>query len=162
MTVLHDKVIVETTVAVPPARAFEIFTRETDLWWRRGPKYRVAGHRPGVLELEPRQGGRLMEKFETAKGFGKAVVVGTVLAWEPPSRLLFEWRNVNFAPAEKTEVEVRFEETRGGNTRVTLEHRGWAAIRADHPARHEKQGREFIAFIGGWWGDQLTALRLYI
>ena len=34
---MHDKVIVETTVAVPPARAFEIFTRETDLWWRRGP-----------------------------------------------------------------------------------------------------------------------------
>ena len=158
----HDKVIVETTVAVPPARAFEIFTRETDLWWRRGPRFRVAGHRPGVLELEPRLGGRLLEKLETAKGNAKAIVVGTVLAWEPPSRVVFEWRNVNFTKDEKTEVEVRFEETNSGNTRVTLEHRGWAAIRADHPARHEKQGREFIAFIGGFWGDLLTAMRLSI
>jgi uncharacterized protein YndB with AHSA1/START domain len=157
----HDKVIVETTVAVPPARAFEIFTRETDLWWRRGPRFRVAGRRPGVLELEPRLGGKLLEKFETASGNAKSIVVGTVLAWEPPSRLLLEWRNVNFAPDEKTQVEVRFEATQSGNTRVTLEHRGWAAIRPDHPARHEKQGREFIAFIGGFWGDLLTALRLF-
>jgi uncharacterized protein YndB with AHSA1/START domain len=156
---MHDKVIVETTVAVPPARAFEIFTRETDLWWRRGPRYRVA---KGVLELEPRQGGRLTEKFETAKGNAKSIVIGTVLAWEPPSRVLLEWRNLNFAKDEKTEVEVRFEETASGNTRVTLTHSGWAAIRADHPARHGKQGRDFIALIGGFWGELLTALRLYI
>jgi uncharacterized protein YndB with AHSA1/START domain len=155
----HDKVIVETTVAVPPARAFELFTRETDLWWRRGPRFRVAG---GVLALEPRLGGLLTEKFATAKGNAKSIVIGTVLAWEPPSRLLLEWRNVNFAKDEKTYVEVRFEETAGGNTRVTLEHRGWAAIRADHPARHQKQGREFIALIGGFWGDLLTAMRLSI
>jgi uncharacterized protein YndB with AHSA1/START domain len=155
--IAHDKVIVETTVAVPPARAFEIFTRETELWWRRGPRYRVAG---GMLELEPRLGGRLMEKLETAKGAAKIIVVGTVLAWEPPARLLLEWRNVNFAKDEKTEVEVRFEKTPSGSTRVTLEHRGWSAIRADHPARHGKQGRELIAFIGGFWADLLTAMRL--
>jgi len=155
-------VIVETTVAVPPERAFDVFTRETDLWWRRGPKFRVSGHLPGVLELEPRLGGQLFETFETRSGGRKTIVVGRVLSWEPPARVLFEWRNVNFAASEKTEVEVRFTMTESGNTRVTLEHRGWDAIRADHPARHEKQGRELIAMFGGWWGDQLTALRLYI
>jgi hypothetical protein len=29
-----------------------------------------------------------------------------VTVWEPQVRLVFEWRAKNFAPAEKTEVEV--------------------------------------------------------
>jgi uncharacterized protein YndB with AHSA1/START domain len=158
MTLLHDKVLVETTVAVPLARAFEVFTRETDLWWRRGPAFRVAGHLPSVLELEPRLGGRLFETFDTKSGTRKSIVVGRVLAWEPPARVVFEWRNVNFTDSEKTEVEVCFTETEGGGTRVTLEHRGWAAIREGHPARHGKEGPALMAMIGAWWGEQLTAL----
>jgi hypothetical protein len=55
-------------------------------------------------------------------------------------------------------VEVRFDPVRGG-TRVTLEHRGWASIRGDHPVRHGEEGAAFIRTIGLWWGELLTSLR---
>jgi uncharacterized protein YndB with AHSA1/START domain len=149
-----DSVRVETTVAASPERAFEAFTREIDLWWRRGPKYRVGGKDQGRMELTPGAAGELLQ--HTAK---RTLVMGRVLAWEPGARLVLEWRNVNFAEGERTEVEVRFERTESGNTRVTVEHRGWSAIRPDHPARHGNVGREFNAFLGGWWAAQLTSLR---
>jgi len=151
-----DRVVVTITVDVPPAVAFEVFTQETDLWWRRGPRFRIAGRSPGVLAFEPRLGGRLFEQYESAAG-PRAHEIGTVLAWEPPTRLVFGWRAANFAPAEHTEVEVRFEPTRRG-TRVTVEHRGWAAIRPDHPARHGQVPAAFLAGLGTWWADLMTAL----
>jgi uncharacterized protein YndB with AHSA1/START domain len=152
-----DQATVTVTVGVPPAAAFEVFTQETDLWWRRGVKYRVAGKRPGVLAFEPGAGGRLFESFETAAGT-QMFEVGRITAWEPPRRLLFEWRNANFAPGECTEVEVLFEEA-GTGTKVTLHHRGWAALRRGHPARHGLEGPAFSRMIGLWWGDLLRSLR---
>ena len=35
-------------VEAPIDIAFTVFTEETDLWWRRGMKYRIAGKRPGT------------------------------------------------------------------------------------------------------------------
>jgi uncharacterized protein YndB with AHSA1/START domain len=144
-------------VAVAPADAFEVFTRETDLWWRRGVKYRLAGHRPGVLAFEAGPNGRLFESFETVSGT-QMFEVGRVTAWEPPHRLSFEWRNANFAPHERTEVEVSFEAIDGG-TRVTLCHRGWASLRPDHPARHGLDPAGVTRMIGLWWGEILTSFR---
>jgi uncharacterized protein YndB with AHSA1/START domain len=152
-----DQVTVSVAVAVEPAVAFDVFTKETDLWWKRGLRYRLAGQRPGTLQFEPGTGGRLFETFETSSGV-KAFEAGRVTAWEPPSRLVLEWRNANFAPNERTEVEVLFEPA-GGGTRVTVQHRGWAALRPDHPARHNLTGPAFSRMMGLWWGDQLTALR---
>lgn len=155
-----DRAVVTVSVDVPPDVAFDVFTRETDLWWGRGRRYRVGGTSPGVLSFEPRAGGRLFEQYESASG-PRAHDIGTVLVWEPPTRLVFEWRAANFAPAERTEVEVRFEPTRRG-TRVTVEHRGWAAIRPDHPARHGQEPARFLAELGGWWGDLMSALRRHV
>jgi uncharacterized protein YndB with AHSA1/START domain len=149
--IVGDSVRVETTVACSPERAFEAFTRETDLWWRRGKRFRVAD---GRVEITPGVGGELVER--TAK---RSFITGKVLVWEPGARLVLEWRNVNFAASERTEVEVRFEATASGNCKVTLEHRGWNGIRPDHPARHGLTGRDFNSFIGGWWGALLTSLR---
>ena len=158
--VAGDRVKVTITVKVDPATAFDVFTRETDLWWRRGPKYRVAGRHPGTLGFEPGAGGRLFESFETA---GRRVVhvVGRVTVWDPPARLVFTWRNANFSPEESTEVDVRFEAA-GAGTRVTVEHRGWASLRADHPARHGLEGSAFSRMIGLWWGELTTSYREHI
>ena len=144
-------------VAVEPAVAFVIFTEETDLWWRRGPRFRIAGRHAGSISFEPGIGGRLFESFDTGSGT-RVHEAGRVTAWDPPSRLMFSWRNANFAPHETTEVEVRFEPS-GGGTMVTVCHRGWAAIRPDHPARHGLEGAAFSRSMGLWWGDQMTALR---
>ena len=128
-----DGAQVSLTVAVEPAVAFEVFTQETDLWWRRGGQYRLAGRRPGSLCFEPGPGGRLFESFETPSGT-QVHEAGRVTVWQPPSRLVFTWRNANFAAEESTEVEVLFEPTHTG-TRVTVRHRGWSALGLGHPAK---------------------------
>jgi uncharacterized protein YndB with AHSA1/START domain len=152
-----DQARASVSVAVDPAEAFRAFTEEIDQWWRRGLEYRVSGRGRGVLHLEPGVGGRLFEEVASASG-PRAVETGRVTAWEPPARLVLEWRAVNFAPGEATEVEVTFEPARTG-TLVTVTHRGWSRIRSDHPVRHGAEVPAFIRTMGLWWGELLSALR---
>ena len=151
-----DQASVSVLVKVPPAEAFRIFTEEIDAWWRKGRRYRIGKNR-SVVHLEPKLGGRLFESFDVAAG-AKVKETGRVTCFEPPSRLVFEWRAVNFGPEEKTEVEVQFEPTPSG-TLVTVRHRGWSRIRADHPVRHGQESAAFLRDMGRWWGDLMTALR---
>ena len=46
-----DSVEVTALVAVDPQFAFDVFTKETDLWWKRGPRYRAGGDRPSEMPL---------------------------------------------------------------------------------------------------------------
>ena len=154
-----DQARVSVVVGVPPDVAFRIFTEEIDLWWRRGLKYRVAGTSPGTIHMEPRQGGLVFESFERGSEM-KIFEKGKITLWEPPSRLIFDWRGVNFSADEKTEVEVIFQRNSSG-TLVTVTHRGWSTIRADHPVRHNLDMPSFIGMIGLWWGDLMTSLRDY-
>jgi uncharacterized protein YndB with AHSA1/START domain len=154
-----DAARVSVSVAVPPAVAFDIFTRDIDRWWRRGIKFRHAGPRSGFIRLEPQVGGRLFESIDGETG-PQVFEVGRVSAWDPPNRLAFSWRNANFAPEEDTAVEVNFSETAHG-TLVTVIHRGWSTLRGDHPARHGRTGAAFYRMIGLWWGDQMASLREY-
>jgi hypothetical protein len=55
-------------------------------------------------------------------------------------------------------VEVRFVPQNEG-TLVSVEHQGWSALPADHPARHGLTGAEFSRMIGMWWGGLMTSLR---
>jgi uncharacterized protein YndB with AHSA1/START domain len=152
-----DQARVSVSVEVEPDDAFRIFTEQIDQWWRRGLRFRHAGTRRGFIRIEPRADGRLFESFESASG-ESVVEVGRVRVWEPPRRLVFSWRNANFAADEITEVEVEFRPMQSG-TLVCVTHRGWAALREDHPARHGLVGAGFARMIGLWWGDQLTSLR---
>jgi uncharacterized protein YndB with AHSA1/START domain len=140
-------------VAAPQALAFDVFTREIDLWWKRGPKFRHSGKRPGILHLEPHVDGRIFEEI-TAE---QAIEVGRVRVWEPPARLVFSWRNATFAPNESTEVEVQFQPS-GDGTLVIVEHRGWSTLRKDHPAKHGLDGLQLSGMIGGWWAELITAM----
>lgn len=148
-----DQVRVSVTVDTDAATAFSIFTEETDLWWRRGPRFRAAGRSPGVLRFEPEVGGRLLETFDS-----QTVVTGTITHWNPPGEFAFEWRGVNFAPGEATQVKITFESVPAG-TRVTVLHTGWSTLRDDHPVRHGQPVPAFIRGMGLWWGDLMTALR---
>lgn len=151
-----DRVRVETFVRIPIADAFEVFTLEIDQWWRRGPRYRIGGTHPGTLHLEPRLGGRIFEQY----GAGGSALheIGVITAWEPPAHFAFTWKGVNFAPGQVTTVDVAFVAS-GEGTRVTLEHRGFAALPDDHPVRHGKPVHEFIRDFGMWWGNLLTSMR---
>ncbi len=144
-------------VAVPPEVAFDVFTREIDLWWRQGPRFRIGRRHPGQLSFEPGVGGRLLETVSLPAG-PRTFVVGRVTAWDPPSRLELEWRGVNFEPDEKTFVAVRFEPS-GRGTLVSVRHHGWSALPEGHPVRHGLAGAAFSRMVGLWWGDLLTSLR---
>ncbi|MFT3773296.1 MAG: SRPBCC domain-containing protein [Minicystis sp.] len=155
-----DAATVSVFVAVTPEDAFDVFTTEIDLWWRQGPKYRIAGKRRGQLFFEGGTGGRMFETFETSAG-SRTFEVGKVLVWDPPRRLELEWRGVNFKPGEITFVEVSFQPS-GEGTMVTVRHRGWAALRDDHPVRHGLAGPAFIRMIGMFWGELMTSLREHV
>jgi hypothetical protein len=153
-----DEARATVSVALPIDATFRVFTEEIDLWWRRGRRFRNAPGDRGIVCIEPGVGGRLFESFDTQAG-ERVVEIGRTLVWDPPHRLVLEWRNIDFAADEHTEVEVMFSAGTGG-TRVTVVHRGWVAIRADHPARHGQERAAFLRMMGLWWGDQLTALRV--
>ena len=146
-----DCVTVSTVVAVEPATAFAVFTNEIASWWRPKVRGLFRNGGDGTLKFD---NGRLLETYRQ----GEPLEIGRVLAWEPAKRLVVEWRQEGFAPGERTEVEVRFEAAPGG-TRVTVEHRGWDRLPADHPARHGYTGNAFAGMIGLRWADALTALR---
>jgi len=152
-----DLVTVSVTVATDPATAFTIFTTETDLWWRSGPKFRIAGKQPGVVRFEPWLGGRFIEEVQSQTG-PQLFTKGEITVWEPPERFQFEWRGVNFAPGESTQVQVVFEAVPTG-TRVTVRHSGWSTLPAEHPVRHGQDGTAFIRMMGFWWGDLMTSVR---
>lgn len=151
-----DSITVTTVVAIDPATAFKVFTEETAVWWKPGPQSRFGSDLTGALRFEQGPGGRLLEVRDAAAG--EPFEVGRVLVWEPPARLVFEWRLRSFLPGERTEVEVRFEEAPEG-TRVTVEHRGWDSLRADHPARFGYTGLAFADIVGLWWADLLVSIK---
>lgn len=119
----------------------------------------VQGRRRAA-RLHPHGAGRRRAPFESfdAGGETKVFETGRVLVWEPPTRLVFEWRAAVSSPSERTEVDVEFAPS-GNGTLVTVTHRGWNAIRPDHPARHGMDVAPFLRMMGLWWGDLLTALR---
>ena len=152
-----DEARAMVSVAVKPDLAFRVFTEHIDSWWRRGMKYRIGGKNRGILHIQPGVGGGLFETVDTPTG-PHIHQTGIVKVWEPGQRLVFDWRAVNFAPEEATEVEVLFEPTPTG-TLVSVIHRGWAKIREDHPVRHGQPVPTFLRENGLWWGELLTSLR---
>lgn len=146
-----DKARVTVFVAVEPRDAFDVFTLEIDSWWRHGKRFR--GGSSGRIEFRGGAGGALVETSDDGER-----VIGAVRVWDPGERLVFEWRAVNFAPDESTEVEVTFTPKRGG-TEVVVEHRGWSTIRDDHPARHGDAAGPFLRHLAAWWGDLASSLR---
>lgn len=155
-----DQARVSILVRIPPAVAFRAFTEDVDQWWRGGQKYRLAGKHRSVVHIEGGVGGRLFESFATSTGT-KVLETGKITAWDPPSRLAFEWRAPNYAADEKTFVEVLFEESASG-TLVTVTHSGWSGIRSDHPLRHGEAVGVFLRRMGLWWAEQMTSLRVHV
>jgi hypothetical protein len=101
---------VAVEVEVDPATAFDLFTRDIAAWWRADRS--LWGETEGELRFE---NGALMQGDTE---------VGRVSTWEPGPRLAFSYGPPGVDPAERTDVEVRFEAVRGG-TRVVVRHGGW-------------------------------------
>jgi uncharacterized protein YndB with AHSA1/START domain len=152
--VTASRVLVALRVKASPERAFEAFTREIGAWWRPNPLFAFTPRDPGVLAFEPGAGGRLIE----TRAGGKVFEIGKVRAWEPPTRLVFGWRQAAFTPDQDTEVEVRFEPV-GEETRITVEHTGWDSVPASHVARHGFPNQLFLMRHGEWWQKLLASYK---
>lgn len=143
-------------VAAGQARAFAAFTDDLVAWWRPHPLFATTPRAPGRLALvDPGPQGRLVETLAN----GRCVEVGRVTAWEPPRRVVFDWRPTSFTGAERTQIEVLFSAV-GDQTRVTVAHRGWDSLPAGHVARHGFPDRALLMRLGEWWTAQLGRYKL--
>jgi uncharacterized protein YndB with AHSA1/START domain len=148
---MTSKVYVALRVKASPERAFAAFTQEIGAWWRPSGIFPTTP-RPGVLSFEGGEGGRLIE----TRAGGKVFEIGKVLAWEPPHRLVFAWRQANFPPDLSTEVEVVFEAV-GEETRVSVEHRGFHNVPAG-VARHGWPDQFLLLRLAEFWRAQIAAV----
>ncbi len=108
-------------VACDVETAFRVFTAELAAWWPLDTHAR----RPGAVRevvWEEHEGGEVYE-ISTS---GERGHWATVLAWEPPTRLVIAWHVSPDAPAP-TEIEVRISPD-GDGARLDLEHRYWERL----------------------------------
>ncbi len=125
------------------AHAFDVFTAGIDRWW---PRSHSLSPSPLVKSvIEPRLGGR----WYTVHEDGNECVVGHMLVWEPPSRLVFSWAiNAQWKPdaAIGSEVEVTFTPDGPNTTRLQLEHRKFEPLGQEGGQRM----RDGVGGPGGW------------
>jgi hypothetical protein len=129
-------------VAVDPATAFAVFTDEIDVWYRRGPHNFFDPVRAIAIRLEPNVGGRLLEVYDNESGDAREMA--RVLVWEPGHRLLLR-------DTRETDIEVTFEAA-GGETKVTLEHRGLERLSPAEAQSHARFGGRLLI---AWFSDHL-------
>jgi uncharacterized protein YndB with AHSA1/START domain len=129
--------VTETIVVEAPIeRAFEVFTADIGSWWP--PSHHILQAKLAAMVFEPRVGGHIIDRGVD----GSECRWARVLAYEPPTRLVFSWDitlqwQIETDPARASEVEVRFIAESEQRTRVELQHRGierhgngWEAMQA--------------------------------
>jgi uncharacterized protein YndB with AHSA1/START domain len=149
---VSSRVLVALRVKATPARAFSAFVEEIGAWGRPNGLFQTTPRAPGRLAFEPGEGGRLTETLAN----GKVFEIGRITAWAPPEKLVFSYRQANFPLDLHTEVEVRFE-AMGGETRVTVEHRGFDQVPAG-AARHGFPDQALLLRLAEWWRAHLASL----
>ena len=128
-------------VPLAPDVAFELFTDRFSDWWPKDSHHILDGAAAEAI-MEPRQGGRWYERAEDGSECGW----GYVREIDRPKRILLAWHltpewKFDPDPAKATEVEVRFD-AEDGQTRVTLEHRGFDVHGDAGPAMRESVDSE--------------------
>jgi uncharacterized protein YndB with AHSA1/START domain len=135
-------IVKAVTVECTPAEAFRFFTADFHKWWPLAT-HSVVAHasefkqKPASVTFEQRQGGRIFERTNS----GEEHLWGTVLAWEPASRVVFSFHPGRDGQNAQT-VEVTFSASAKG-TEVVLTHTGWELL-GDH-AMEQRKG-----FDNGW------------
>ena len=130
-----DPLVVEFEVGVPPAQAFDVWTRRCATWW---PRSHTMSGDPSAITFEPRPGGRIVERAP-----GGDHEWGEVIAWEPPDRLSCLWHPF-FDRAEATEVDITFRAVASG-TAVRIEQRGFERLGDAGPPRRARTHQAWSA-----------------
>lgn len=135
-----------TTVDAPLARAFEVFTTGMAGWW--DPDHHIIDAPLAEMVFEPRAGGHIFDRGTD----GSECRWATILAYEPPNRLVFSWNigldwKLETDPDRTSEVEVRFTAQGAERTLVELEHRN-----IDRHGEGWEGMRDAVGSPGGWPG----------
>lgn len=114
-------------VNAPIERAFSVFTDDIGSWWN--PDHHIIEAEFAGMVFEPRAGGHIYDRGTD----GTECRWATVLAYEPPERIVFSWNigldwKLETNPERTSEVEVRFTPQGPDSTLVELEHRGFERI----------------------------------
>jgi uncharacterized protein YndB with AHSA1/START domain len=147
-------VVKTVMVACTPEEAFRYFTADFGMWWPVATHSVVAyasefKDKPAAVILEPRVSGRIFERTRS----GEEHIWGSVLAWQPPARVVFSFHPGRDANEAQT-VEVRFSPAPEGAI-VVLTHSDWQKLSAN-----AQQARD--SYDQGWEGVFVTAYRDYI
>jgi uncharacterized protein YndB with AHSA1/START domain len=115
---------VSTSIVVdaPIAHAFEVFTTGMRTWWNAD--HHIIEAPFADMVFEPRVGGNIYDVGTD----GSECRWSRVLAYDPPSRVVFSWDiNPNWQleadPDRTSEIEVKFASQGPTSTLVELEHR---------------------------------------
>jgi uncharacterized protein YndB with AHSA1/START domain len=125
--------------------AFRVFTTDAVSWWPTD-SHSIHGDEVQEIVFEEREGGEVYE----VTADGKKGHWASVLAWEPPNRLVLAW-NILERETVPTEVEVRFT-AEDDRTRVDLEHRGWEAVAEDRAEKRESYDIGWDRVLGVYRG----------
>lgn len=133
-TAANTTVRSEIAIEAPLERTFRLFTERFDQIKPR--EHNLLGVDIAQSVFEPRSGGRVYDRGVD----GSECQWGRVLAYEPPTRIVFSWDisprwQIEPDPMRCSEVEVRFVGEGETRTRVILEHRhldrhgdGWQGL----------------------------------
>ena len=139
-TVVRHSIVVQA----PIERAFRAFIEDFD-------RIKPRDHNLLAVEIaetvfEPRVGGHIYDRGVD----GSECRWARVLAYDPPTRVLFSWDisprwQIETDPARASEVEVRFTAETPERTRIELEHRN-----LDRHGDNWEGVRDGVAGDGGW------------
>ncbi|MBS8275788.1 hypothetical protein DYI21_19520 [Thalassospira tepidiphila] len=155
---MSAKTFVALRVECDAATAFDQFTNEIDHWWKQGPRNRLIGNRPGIMEFGESGDVRYLQEVDKRRP-DFIVRAGKVTRWEPGKRLAFEWQWPMADPKEPaTLVDIRFS-AQGDYTRITLEHLGLEKLSMAHPGRNGLNDNRFKPMMTHYWQAHLVSLR---
>ena len=118
-------VIKKITVNCAPARAFDVFVKETSSWWPLD-KHAVSamdGAAAKSVTIELRLDGEIFE----VSSEGQRISWGRVTAFSEGESIAMTW-HPGGDPAKPTEVSVSFEASGESKTNVTLVHSNWGNL----------------------------------
>jgi len=146
MTVQAPTTSVRKSIVVnaPVGRAFSVFTDGMASWWP--PDHHILDAPLAEMVFEPREGGRIYDRGTD----GSECQWARVLAYEPPTRLVFSWDinlqwKIETDPERTSEIEIRFVPEDDHRTRVELEHRN-----LDRHGDGWERMRDAVSSPGGW------------
>jgi Activator of Hsp90 ATPase homolog 1-like protein/Bacterial regulatory protein, arsR family len=150
----EPEIVVAKTVLVnaPLAVAFEVFVDQE--WWPVDTHHLAEPHGREVV-LEPFAGGRWYERAAD----GTETDWGTVLAWQPPYRLLLTWQvsprwTYEEDPGRGSQIEVTFTPEGPDTTRVDFTHR--------HLERYGPEAERMRRILDAKGGGPLTAFARHL